>query len=331
MTNEAIINDFIQFCKANGMGYRRIDKYTYNLPKIAKWLNKSFNDVTKDDMIKLIAKLEEQPYTVWTKHDYKAIIKRFFKWLNGDVDYPDTVKWIRNGVKQKDKKLPTEMLPTEDIDALVNASTNIRDKALVRCLYESGCRISEFLGLKIKEITYDEYSPIIVVSGKTGSRRLRLIDKQGLLKAWLQSHPFKDNPDAYVWVSMSNRKTNKPIDYHNVVKILRKLASRSGVKGKVNPHNFRHSRATFLANKLTESQLEQMFGWVHGSGMASIYVHLSGRDLDEPLLKMSGLLDDEIRQNENMDNALKELVKVDPEVIDLLIERMKKYGLAIRK
>jgi hypothetical protein len=32
----------------------------------------------------------------------------------------------------------------------------------------------------------------------------------------------------------------------------------------VNPHHFRHSRATQLANWLTEAQLCAWFGWVQG-------------------------------------------------------------------
>jgi site-specific recombinase XerD len=330
MNNKALIDKFIVYLKANDISDGRILKYQYTLQKIAKTLKKPYDKANKDDIIKFVAWVEEQPYSPWTKHDIKVCLKRFYKWINGDEDFPDNVKWLKSTVKKNNERLPEDLLTEEEVDALVNVSQKTRDKALVRCLYESGCRIHELLNLKIKEITFDEYSPIIIIHGKTGARRLRLIDKQGLLKSWLQSHPFRDNPDAYVWVSMADNKINKPLEYHAIVKILRELARKCGLKKKVNPHNFRHSRATHLAVKLTEAQMKQMFGWTQSSDMASIYVHLSGRDLDEPLLKMSGLLDDEIKQNENMDNALKQLVKVDPEIINILIERMKKYGLVIK-
>ena len=52
---------------------------------------------------------------------------------------------------------------------------------------------------------------------------------------------------------------------------------------------FRHSRATRLANVLTEAQLRQLFGWVQGSRMAATYAHLSGRDVDNALLKLRGM------------------------------------------
>ncbi|GAH95915.1 unnamed protein product, partial [marine sediment metagenome] len=54
------------------------------------------------------------------------------------------------------------------------------------------------------------------------------------------------------------------------------------------PHLFRHSRATHLANVLTEAQLREFFGWTKRSEMTSIYVHLSGRDVDKALLKHYG-------------------------------------------
>ena len=73
---------------------------------------------------------------------------------------------------------------------------------------------------------------------------------------------------------------------------LRKIAKRAGIKKKVNPHIFRHSRATDLANLLTEAQMKQYFGWTKDSKMAATYVHLSGRDIDEAILKIHGKLDE---------------------------------------
>lgn len=45
----------------------------------------------------------------------------------------------------------------------------------------------------------------------------------------------------------------------------------------LNPHHFRHSRATFLATKFKEAQLCGWFGWVQGSTVPGEYVPLSGR------------------------------------------------------
>jgi len=59
---------------------------------------------------------------------------------------------------------------------MVEICENARDKALVSGLYESGVRISEWLGVKIKDIIFDDYGAKIKVTGKTGTRQIRLID-----------------------------------------------------------------------------------------------------------------------------------------------------------
>lgn len=41
---------------------------------------------------------------------------------------------------------------------------------------ESCCRIGEILSLKIKNIQFDEYGIVLTVNGKTGMRRVRIID-----------------------------------------------------------------------------------------------------------------------------------------------------------
>ncbi len=76
------------------------------------------------------------------------------------------------------------------------------------------------------------------------------------------------------------------------------LGKEAGIKKPVNPHNFRHSRATFLAKHLTERQLREFFGW-KDYRMADIYVHLAGRDVDSALLKIYGIKMDENEKDGN--------------------------------
>ena len=61
------------------------------------------------------------------------------------------------------------------------------------------------------------------------------------------------------------------------------MAERAGIKKRVHPHILRHSRATVLAKYLPEAVLCEYFGWVQGSDVPAVYVHLSGRDLDEAI------------------------------------------------
>ncbi len=127
---------------------------------------------------------------------------------------------------------------------------------------------------------------MIIVHGKTGWRRIRLVSSVPHLSNWLEHHPLKDNPEVPLWVGMGTKNHNKPMSYDCLRMLLRKIAKRAGVRKDVNPHNFRHSRATDLANWMTEAQMDKFFGWVIGSKMASVYIHLSGRDIDEVILKI---------------------------------------------
>lgn len=68
-----------------------------------------------------------------------------------------------------------------------------------------------------------------------------------------------------------------------------RAAVKAGIKKRVHPHLFRHSRATLLAKRLTEAQMKSYLGWTRSSKMAGIYVHLSGKDTDVAILEMNGI------------------------------------------
>jgi len=88
---------------------------------------------------------------------------------------------------------------------------------------------------------------------------------------------------------MGTRDRGTLLSYRGVNSLLHDIAARAGIRKRVHPHLFRHSRATKLANYLTEAQMKQYFGWVQNSDMASVYVHLSGRDVDKALLALNGI------------------------------------------
>jgi hypothetical protein len=131
---------------------------------------------------------------------------------------------------------------------------------------------------------------MIVPEGKTGPRRIRLIASIPYIESWLGYHPNKNNPEEFLWVTHANNSIGKPMGYDTIRKILRETAERAGIKKRVNPHAFRHARATHLASELTSPILCEMFGWMQGSKEPSTYIHLSGKNLDNALLKMYGKL-----------------------------------------
>ncbi|MFH0922602.1 MAG: site-specific integrase, partial [Candidatus Micrarchaeota archaeon] len=54
------------------------------------------------------------------------------------------------------------------------------------------------------------------------------------------------------------------------------------------PHLFRHSRATFYAALLPEALLKEQMGWTQSTKMAGVYVHLSGKRVDDAISEAYG-------------------------------------------
>jgi integrase/recombinase XerD len=287
--NRDKIIEFRKFCFINGIGVARTLRYLHDLPKLATFLGKDFEDAEKKDIERVIHAMESTDYSVRTKLDFKASVKRFYKWLNGNEEYPECVRWIKTGSKRNNDTLPEELLTEDEVKNLIRACQNPRDRSVIAVLWESGCRVGELLTLQIKHVSFEENLTRITVHGKTGSRRVPLIDSTPYLAEWLENHSMREEPEAPLWVGIGTVGRNKRFEYAAMRKMLQSVARKANIKKKVNPHNFRHSRATMLANHLTEAQMNQYFGWVTGSDMPSTYVHLSGRDVDDAILKMRGL------------------------------------------
>lgn len=286
--NKSLILRFKDECLSNGLSIDRALFYVDKLYMIAQSLKKDFPQITKEDLKDLVRNIELKDYSEWTKLGYRITLKKFYQWLE-DVreGYPERVSWIKTGIKKNRERLTN--LPTqEEIGDLINAACTVRDKALVSVLYESGCRIGELLNVRLKDVEFDDYGAIILVKGKTGPRRIRLISSVPRLSVWIEHHPGKSNPESSLWINTGTTNHEEAMMYQNARVILKDLAMKINLNKPVNPHSFRKARATHLASKLTEAQMCEYFGWIQGSDMPFTYVHLSGRDIDEAILKMYG-------------------------------------------
>lgn len=212
--------------------------------------------------------------------------------MKGTKDYPDIVSWISIRIGRSEKRLPSEgeLLTEAEIQKLIANAYHPRDKAFIAMLWESGARIGEIGNLCLKHIAFDKFGTVIAVQGKTGSRKIRLISSTPYLATWINAHPFKHDSNAALWLNVGTTNNKKPMHYDAMRFLLTRLFKKAGVNKRCNPHIFRHSRATFMANHLTEFQMNQYFGWVQGSDMPSTYVHLSGKETDNALLKLNGIV-----------------------------------------
>ncbi len=282
--NLETIKKFLNDREAEGLSKRRLDKYYYILKKLSVMLNKEFSKANLDDIKQLVIKVQNNGYQEATISDYKLFIKVFYRWLmpiKNDPDaYPELVRWIKVNGKHGNNKLPEELLTQEEVKRMIEIA-DVHDKAFVSLLYESGMRAGEIKSIYVKSLKFDEFGAIIIIpQGKTGSRRIMVHDCIPYLQNWINLRKAKS--DDYLFITKDNR--NERLTDSVMNNKVKALAQKAGLDKRVHPHLFRHSRATFLANFLTEAQMKSYFGWVKDSKMASVYVHLSGRDTDTALL-----------------------------------------------
>ena len=267
---------------AQGMAPGSIYVYFFSLAKLAKALKKPFKDATKTDLIDFL-----KEYSWYKSRSLKVSIKAFYKWLYGGKNYPECAEWIKtNGFERR--TLPEEILTRDEVKKVVEAARNPRDRALLMVLYESGARAGELLNIRIKHVQFDQYGAQVMLDGKTGMRRIRLIDSVPDLKIWLNHHPRASESEAHLFVEMRNFGDMK--SHNTLLHIIHAAAKRAGISKRIYPHLFRHSRATHLAQEFTEQELKIIFGWSGGSDMPSTYVHLSGGDIDNKMLEKRGMI-----------------------------------------
>lgn len=287
--NKFFLVKFKDRCMAESMSPRRIVKYMNYMALHSVTLGKDFDQATKEDIQRVIADIESREWSLWTKYDNKVMLKTFYKWLEGDGEtFPKKISWLKPKIKNNKLIDSHDLLTDGDVRLILDACTKIRDKAFVSVLYESGCRISELLNMKVKDATQDDFGYVIHVSGKTGPRRIRLIESTPYLSNWIANHP-KDR-DSPLWGSVGTVNNGKQLSHGSVLKLLKGLAAKTGIKKPVNPHAWRKANSTKLAAEgMTEFELKRRQGWVPNSKVVEVYVRLSGKNDDDAYFRTKGI------------------------------------------
>jgi len=295
--NKNILRKYLDSLFADGLSLPRIVKCFAQTMRLVKWLGKDLDKVNKEDIVKLLSKIRqmdkvfgEGKFAESTFVDFKISLKRFFKWYKGNgEEYPPEVKWIKTTLKKKHQTLPEELLTEEEVKRIIDYSLHPRDRALFALAWETGARIGEIGNARIKSLSFKDGEAEIVLTGKTGSRKVLLISSVPYLKDWVEMHPKRDDPEAPLFVLVGTRNRGQPMNYAAMRKVFKVTMQRAGIKKKYNPHLWRHSRATYLAQYLTEAQLCKVMGWVIGSKEVRTYVSLSQRDTREAIRRVYGL------------------------------------------
>ena len=298
--NKDLIIEFLDYLYAKNLSHLRVMKYLYTLKKVSKIFNKDFDKITKKDVILFYKDINtNQDLQEWTKHDYKVLTRKFYQWIKKEVKIQnkETRCAIREICTEEIKKaksrekLPEHILTADEIRAIAEHTTNSRDHCFVLSFFESMCRIGEFIPIKIKDVQFDQYGCVINVTGKTGARTIRLCASSPSISNWLQNHPDRENPKAFLFCGIGRTNYKQRLSYDSARKIIFEAAEKAGIKKRVNLHLFRASRATFLIKEgMPEPTLCKMGGWKIGSSEIDKYVTLSGKDVEDYILQINGLV-----------------------------------------
>lgn len=292
-TNTELIQKFSRDMKLkDGLTDFRIMFYITRLRHIAKTIPTEFMDPSEDDLKSCIEKLSQKGLALRSIEDYKQTLKRFYSWHLTQTKFSKSCSWIKVRTNVDRLKKSEEMLTSDEVNSIIGNCKNLRDKALVSLLYDTGCRIGEIVTIRIKDLEIDDKGMTVHVSGKTGERIVYVIgDSIAYAKEWRKVHPDSSNGNAMFFVDLI---TGKQMTYDAVRMTIHKAVVRSGIKKRVHPHLFRHSYATRYSEVLSESVLKAQLGWTGSSRMAQKYVHLSGQQQKNAILKANGF-DPEIK------------------------------------
>jgi site-specific recombinase XerD len=167
-----------------------------------------------------------------------------------------------------------EVLSEEEVKAILDATENLKHKAILTTIYSAGLRISEAINLKIKDID-SQRMQIRVEQGKGKKDRYTLLGKKTLevLRKYFQLY----KPRIYIFEGMDGQQYSKS----SITQILKASVLKAGIKKRVSVHTLRHSFAThLLEGGVSLRYIQSLLG--HGSSKTTeIYTHITTKGFDQ--------------------------------------------------
>lgn len=243
------------------------------------------------------------PFAQNTKHDYVKILKTFCTWLidQGYSDLPATkIQKIRAPRVNTQTVDPADILTQQEIVDLIAACSTIRDRAIIATLYETGARISEIARLAWRDIHFDDYGASVTIHDeKTGrSRHSRAIASIEYLTAWRNTYPGDPSGSAGVFISS---RDGQPMKYRALAQMISRSSKRAGIRKRVHPHLFRHSRITHLIQQNYQESVIKKTMWGNlNTAQFQTYANLCNTDIDEEFLEKAGIKKKQIKEDNKL-------------------------------
>lgn len=185
-----------------------------------------------------------------TRNQRLAAFHSFSRYvLYEDLRYYDVCAAILKIPMMKTESKIIEYLSIEDTKTLlstpgVHTKKGLRETALLTLLYSSGCRVSELINIKLKDMDF-EYD-VLTVTGK--GRKMRKIPINKKTMKLIKEYLTQNKTETYLFVNHQNSKLTRAGVAHILEKNI-KVCQKNNIafyQGKISPHTMRHSIATHL-------------------------------------------------------------------------------------
>jgi integrase/recombinase XerD len=205
-----------------------------------------------------------------------SAVRSYFRFLVGDAHVARDPS-ERLDMPQRWRTLP-EVLTVAEVQKLLAAPTMddplyFRDRAMLEIAYGAGLRVSEWIGITVKDLMLNE--GLVRVFGKGSKERLVPIGRNaiGALAIYTrEQRPRLERGSGRGLLFLNAR--GQPLSRMGAWKILRKYVDRAGIKKLVSPHTLRHSFATHLLEGGADLRaVQEMLGHADIS-TTQIYTHV---------------------------------------------------------
>jgi integrase/recombinase XerD len=232
------------YIAAKSVSHRKMStlkQYKYKLEHFFKTVNKSFVDITAND-IRMYMHVFKQERNASDRYmeSIRITLNSFFQWLTDKEYLP------KNPCKNVDKIMfnakKRDSLSSYELEYCRLNTKTLREKALIDFFFSTGLRVSECADVRLDDINWQKRS-VLVRHGKGDKERTVYFNAESevSLKKYLDSRK-----DSDVALFVSERKPYHQIGSHSLEKIIKKIADRSNIR--LYPHKLRHTFATFGAH-----------------------------------------------------------------------------------
>jgi site-specific recombinase XerD len=183
------------------------------------------------------------------KHSYFRALRAFYNWLYSPrsgyrLNPQDNPILLVEPPKVEKRILPS--VTDKQVEELIGAADNLRDKCIVSLFADSGTRLSELANIKRDDIQWSTCTVTVIGKGNK-QRKAPFTERTAQL---LRPHLADNHTDGTIW----------GINQNGITKVLKTLSLRTGIK--CNPHSFRRGFACNLHRKgLSTLDIMHLGGW----------------------------------------------------------------------